>query len=51
MAQTSSVVAGWLAAVTRTLEALGHDADQLLLEAGADLADKFVQEARFSSAR
>ncbi|MCM2321310.1 MAG: AraC family transcriptional regulator [Pseudomonas sp.] len=50
MTQTSSVVAGWLAAVTRTLEALGHDADQLLLEAGADLADKYVQEARFSSA-
>lgn len=49
MTQTSSVVAGWLAAVTRTLEALGLDADQLLLEAGADLADKYAQEVRFSS--
>lgn len=50
MTQTSSVVAGWLAAVTRTLEALGLDADALLAEAGADPAAKYAQEARFSSA-
>jgi len=50
MTHTSTVVGGWAVAVSRALNALGCDGDQLLEDAGVDLSRKFVHDARFSSA-